>query len=141
MVGRVADHIAGVLMGLILASLVTAAMSWLWPEMWLAALFVFVLFWVFTSISMTLAERHNLVRTSISGWKYVSSAEVRKRLTSRQSIWGDMATLLLGAIVALLVAGITGKLWSATRWPAFFIIFLLWTAIGVITMTAGRRSD
>src|SRR6516225_4915466 len=108
MVGRVADHIAGVLMGLILASLVTAAMSWLWPEMWLAALFVFVLFWVFTSISMTLAERHNLVRTSISGWKYVSSAEVRKRLTSRQSIWGDMATLLLGAIVALLVAGITG---------------------------------
>jgi hypothetical protein len=141
MVERVADHIAGVLMGLILAGLVTAAMSWLWPEMRLAALFVFVLFWGFTTISTTLAERHNLVRTSFSGWRYVSSKELRKRLPPSESIWGDMATLSLGAVVGLLVAGITGKLWSASRWPAFFIIFLLWTAIGVIAMTAGRRGD
>lgn len=136
---RITDNIAGVMMGLILATVVTVAMNWLWPEMRIVSLIISVLCWIFTSISTAAAQRHNLVRTSSSGWKYVNVSEADRRLSFREWIWGELATILLGAIVGLLLAGVTGKLSTITRWPVFSIVFLLWTAVVTCTISDRRR--
>lgn len=136
---RIADHIAGIVMGVVLASLLTGAMSWLWPGMGLPILIVFLGFWGLTTIDTIFLQRHNLVRTSSSGWKSVKSSELGDRLTPRESIWGDIATILLGAVVALFVAGLIGKLSLGSRWPVFLVVFLLWVIVVVSAITARRK--
>ena len=48
---RITGHIAGG-HGLILASLVHRSDELLWPEMRLAGLIIFLLFWLFTSVAL-----------------------------------------------------------------------------------------
>lgn len=141
---RMADHIAGVLMGLLLASLSAAAMGWIWRDMWLPVFIIFLVFWGFTSIDTIILQRHNLVQTSLSAWEYMKPSEIGKRamsLTPSERIWGDIATILLGIIFGLFVGGLIGKLWPVFRWPVFFVASFLWIAVVVTAIAAGRRDN
>jgi enterochelin esterase-like enzyme len=71
---RIADQIAGVLMGLSLAGVLGLVMRWLWPEMTGPVLVVFLLSWTLTTISNAVLRRRDAVRTSPSGWKYIKGS-------------------------------------------------------------------
>jgi hypothetical protein len=138
---RAADQIAGAVMGLLLASLSYLVVGWLWPEMRLPTFICFLVSWAFISVGTMKLHRHKgLVRTSSSGWKSVKTSDFGKhRVSLRESIWGDIATILWGAIAGVVVAGLAGKIWPESRWLILFVVFLLWTTVVVASMAADRR--
>ena len=104
---RIADEIAGATMGLILAGLLYLVMGWAWPEMRVPVVIVFLVSWSFTSVHTIVLQQHGIVRTTSSGWRYIRRSERGRRAMSlRERIWGDMATILLGLVVSLFVAGL-----------------------------------
>jgi hypothetical protein len=131
---RIADEIAGVFIGLLLATLAAALMNWLWPEMRAAVFIAFLLYWVFNTIDSIKAERAGRIRTSRSGWRYVRPSDI-KRANPRTCIWGDIALIVLGIVLGLFAGGVVGLLWQSGKWLAFFIAFSLWTA----TIAVGIR--
>jgi MFS family permease len=141
--GRTADEIAGVVLGLLLASLSYLVVGWLWHEMRLPAFICFLVSWAFVSIGTMKLHRHkDLVRTSSAGWKSMKISDFGKhRVSLSESIWGDIATILWGVIAGFVVAGLLGKVWPQFRWPVFFVIFLLWTAVVVAGIAADRHDS
>ena len=138
---RIADEIAGVIMGLILAGVLYLLMAWAWPEIRVPVVIVFLLSWGFTSVDTIILRRHGHVRTTPSGWRYVKWSDGSRRgMSLGERIWGDMAAALLGLVVSLFVAGVAGKLWPPLRWPVFFVLFALLTAVGVVA-AAARHND
>jgi hypothetical protein len=135
---RIAHEIAGSIVGLILAGLLYVAMSWAWPEIRVPTVIIFLLSWGFTSVDTMILRRHGFMRTTSSGWRYIKWFD-RGALNLRERMWGDMATMLLGAVVSSFVAGLAGKLWPAARWPVFLILFVLCAIVGVIAITAKRN--
>jgi len=128
---RIADEIAGVVVGLALAGLSWLLVNWLWPDMALPAFILFALSWIFISISTTKLRRHDgFVQTSASGWKFVKTAHFRKYgVHPKELIWGNVATILLGSVVGLLVGGLAGQISSPARWPVSIVVFLFWTIV------------
>lgn len=135
---RIADEIAGAVLGLSLASLSWLVIGWLWREMGFAAFVIFLVSWVFDTIGITKLRRHKgLVRTSPSGWKSINVSDFGKcGVSLSESIWGDLASILWGVIAGFVVAGLFGKLGLEPRWPVFFVVFLLWAAVVVTGIIA-----
>lgn len=135
---RIADEIAGVVIGLFLASLSWLVIGWLWPEMRLPAFISFLVSWAFISFGTMKLQRHkDVVRTSSAGWKSIRVSDFGKnRVSLSESIWGDLGTILWGVIAGFIVAGLFGKAWPESRWPVFFVVFLLWAAVVVTGIIA-----
>jgi hypothetical protein len=136
---RIADHIAGVAMGLILAALAAGLMNWLWSEMRVPVFFVFLIYWTFNSIDTSIAERAGLMRTSASGWRYFRARDI-KNADPRTCVWGDIASIISGIGIGFIVAGLVGLLWPTTKWLVFFLVFGLWTTTIVIGMVNAWRN-
>lgn len=126
---RIVDEIAGVLMGVILAGLLYLAMGWLWRDMRLPMVVIFVVFWALASVDTMMLRHHQLLQTSFLQWVKPSAiGRLRTGLSPGKRIWGDIAAILLGIIFSFLVAGFIGKVWPASRWPVFLVVFGVWAA-------------
>lgn len=136
---RIADHIAGIAMGLILATLAAGITNWLWPAMRVPAFVSFLIYWAFNSVDTAIAERNGQVRTSRFGWRYVKPSDI-KAADPRTCIWGDIASVVLGIVVAFVVAGVVGLLWPETRWIVCFVFFGLWATTIVAGMVNAWRN-
>jgi RsiW-degrading membrane proteinase PrsW (M82 family) len=138
---HITDKIAGVLIGLLLAGVCWILANWLWPELRLLVVVIFLVSWILTSIGTSRLRRHEgLVRTSPSGWKSIKTSDFGKHKVSRgESIWGEIATLLWGIIIGLLVAGLVGKAVPDFKWPVFFFVSLVWITAVVASISARRQ--
>jgi hypothetical protein len=136
---RIADHIGGVIMGIVLATVLALLMNWLWPEMRIPTFVAFLIYWAFNTIDTAAAERHGIVRSSLSGWKYVRPSDI-KRADPITCIWGDIGLIVLGVIISFFVAGVVGLHWPAIRWLVFLVVFGLWTATIVVATVNARRN-
>jgi hypothetical protein len=125
-------------MGLFLASLAAGLMNWLWPEIRIPVFIASLISWVFNSIDTATAEREGIVRTSASGWKYVKPSDVKKEDPTKH-ICGDIASILLGVVIAFIMAGLVGLWWQAIRWLIFGVVVALWTATIVVGAVGAWR--
>ena len=124
------------LVGIILAGLLSALTGWLWPEMGLPVFVMFLLFWGVERINTIALERRHPELILSPGWKKV---KVRYRplelgndeyeISLAEFIRGQIALIIIGVPVGLFVAGLIGILSPASRWPVFFVVFGVWAAL------------
>ena len=132
----IAHHIAVVLVGIILAGLLSALTGWLWPKMGLPVFVMFLLSWGVERINTIALERRDPELILSPGWKKV---KVRYRplelgndeyeISLAEFIRGQIALIIIGVPVGLFVAGLIGILSPASRWPVFFVVFGVWAAL------------
>ena len=132
----IAHHIAVVLVGIILAGLLSALTGWLWPKMGLPVFVMFLLSWGVERINTIALERRHPELILSPGWKKV---KVRYRplelgndeyeISLAEFIRGQIALIIIGVPVGLFVAGLIGILSPASRWPVFFVVFGVWAAL------------
>jgi hypothetical protein len=134
----IAQHIAVALVGLILAGLFSAVTAWLWPGMGVPAFIAFLLSWGIERINTIALERRHPELILSPGWKYIrlryKPPQLRDdeyEITLSELIRGQIAVVVLGVPVGLLVAGLIGLLLPPWRWPAFLIVLGVWTTLAV----------
>jgi hypothetical protein len=125
-----------VLVGIILAGLLSALTGWLWPKMGLPVFVMFLLSWGVERINTIALERRDPELILSPGWKEV---KVRYRpldlgndeyeISLAEFITGQIALIIIGVPVGLFVAGLIGILSPASRWPVFFVVFGVWAAL------------
>jgi hypothetical protein len=125
-----------VLVGIILAGLLSALTGWLWPKMGLPVFVMFLLSWGVERINTIALERRDPELILSPGWKKV---KVRYRpldlgndeyeISLAEFIRGQIALIIIGVPVGLFVAGLIGILSPASRWPVFFVVFGVWAAL------------
>ena len=112
----IAHHIAVVLVGIILAGLLSALTGWLWPEMGLPVFVMFLLSWGVERINTIALERRHPELILSPGWKKV---KVRYRPLELGNDEYEISLIIIGVPVGLFVAGLIGILSPASRWPVF----------------------
>jgi hypothetical protein len=122
----IAHHIAVVLVGIILAGLLSALTGWLWPEMGLPVFVMFLLSWGVERINTIALERRHPELILSPGWKKV---KVRYRPLELGNDEYEISLIIIGVPVGLFVAGLIGILSPASRWPVFFVVFGVWAAL------------
>jgi hypothetical protein len=112
----IAHHIAVVLVGIILAGLLSALTGWLWPEMGLPVFVMFLLSWGVERINTIALERRHPELILSPGWKKV---KVRYRPLELGNDEYEISLIIIGVPVGLFVEGLIGILSPASRWPVF----------------------
>jgi hypothetical protein len=115
-----------VLVGIILAGLLSALTGWLWPEMGLPVFVMFLLSWGVKWINTIALERRHPELILSPGWKKV---KVRYRPLELGNDEYEISLIIIGVPVGLFVAGLIGILSPASRWPVFFVVFGVWAAL------------
>jgi hypothetical protein len=134
----IAHHIAVALAGVILASLSAAITSWLWPGSGFPVFIVFLVSWGVERINTIALERRHPELISSRRWKRVKVRYKPAHLgndeyetTLSEFILGQIALILFGVPVALLLAGVVGQLFPTDRWLVFYVVFGVWTVLMV----------
>jgi hypothetical protein len=125
-----------VLVGIILAGLLSALTGWQWPKMGLPVFVMFLSSWGVERINTIALERRHPELILSPGWKKV---KVRYKplelgndeyeISLAEFITGQIALIIIGVPVGLFVAGLIGILSPASRWPVFFVVFGVWAAL------------
>jgi hypothetical protein len=131
-----ANHIAVVLVGIILAGLSAAVVGWLWQGMGLPVFIIFLVSWSIERINTIALERRHPELILSPGWRRVKVryrplqlADDEYEVSLTEFILGQIVLVLLGLPVALFVAGLVGLLSSEIRWPVVFVVFGVWAAL------------
>jgi hypothetical protein len=132
----IAHRLAMILVGLILGNVSAAIVSWVWPGMGLLAFITFVVSWAtqMTNTIVLQARHPELVLPAHWVWVKIryKPLELEKgeyEVTLTEFIRGQIALIILGVPGSLLLAGVSGLLWSSGRWQTFAVVFGLWTVI------------
>ena len=127
----IAQHIAEVLVGIILAGLSAAVISWLWPGMGLPVFIIFLVSWeLYGFNTRALKRRHpDLILSPVWKWvkvryKPLELGGEEYEISLTEFIRGQIALIIFGIPLSLFVAGLIGKLWSESRWPVFLVVLV-----------------
>lgn len=135
----IAQHIAVVLVGIILAGVAWAIIGWLWPEMGLPAFIFFLAAWGVERVNTIALERRHPELILSPAWvrfklryKPLELGKNEYEISLTEFIRGQIALVIFGILVALLVAGLVGVIWPTGKWPVLLAVFGLWAAIMVM---------
>jgi hypothetical protein len=138
----IAQHIAVVVVGFILASVSSAIVDWVWPGMGLIVFVTFLASWGVERANTIALERRHPELVLSRGWKRVKVrykpselGEDEYELSLAEFITGQIALIIFGIPVSLFLAGLVGILWPTVRWPVFLVVFSAWSVamlIGII---------
>jgi ABC-type antimicrobial peptide transport system permease subunit len=132
----ITQHIAVVLVGILLAVLSSIIVGWLWPGMGLPVFITFLVSWGVERINTIALERRHPELVLSPGWKRVKVrykplelGEDQYEISLTEFIMGQIALIIFGVPLSLFVAGLIGIIWPAGRWPVFVLVFAVWSAV------------
>ena len=135
----IAQHIAVVLVGIILGGVSSVIVGWLWPGMGFFVFITFLLSWGVERINTIALERRQPELVLSPSWKRVKLrykplelGDDEYEISLTEFIRGLIALIIFGIPLSLFLAGLIGTLWPTTRWPVSIVIFGLWTTMMVI---------
>jgi hypothetical protein len=135
----IAQHIAVVLVGIILGGVSSAIVGWLWPGMGLFVFITFLVSWGVERINTIALERRHPELVLSPGWKRVKVrykplklGDDEYEISLAEFIRGQVALVIFGVPLSLFVAGLIGTSWPNGKWPAFLVVFGLWAAMMII---------
>src|ERR1700719_107630 len=144
----IAHRIAGVLVGFALAGLSAEIIGSVWSEMRLPVFLIFLLAWGLSGSNTIALERRHPELILSPGWKRIKVCYKPRRrdddeyeITRSEFIRGQIAMILFGLPVALLIAGLVGIISPAGRWFVFCIFLGGWAVfmlVGIISAIQRR---
>lgn len=134
--GSIAQHIAVVLVGIILDGAAWATMGWLWPGMGLPTFIIFLVGWAVERVNTIALERRHPELILSPGWvrlklryKPLELRENEYEISLTEFIRGQVALIIFGIPLSLFVAGLVGIAWPTGRWPVFLGVFGVWVVL------------
>lgn len=139
----IALHTSNGLVGIVAAAVLGLVIGWVWPGMGIPGFLTFLLFWVLETVNRIPLERRHPELITSPAWKHVRLkykplrlGEGEYEITLIEFIRGQIAMIVLGLPIALLLGGLIGVVWPASRWPVFLFVFGAWAAtmlMGVVS--------
>jgi hypothetical protein len=141
--GVIIANIGMMLLGIVIAIVLSRAVGWLWPAIGLPVFLAAVLSWGgwgLCNIWQSRGERDIEPMSPASAKKeaqfLASSSERSHRVLN---LAGNIATILVGMIVAAGVGGVVGLIAPILRWPVFSLVFILWLVVGISVIVSDRK--
>ena len=126
----IVGNVGMILLGVIPAVLLAVMVKYLWEEMALPTFFISMSSWVAFGVARILGHdgRRDVALTTISA----ESLKIRESVGRPSYTATVVGGTLLGAALALLIAGGIGLLWPGGRWPVFFVILTGWIGMSAL---------
>jgi hypothetical protein len=144
----VAQHIAVVILGILLATVSAVIIAWLWPGMGLPVFVIFLVGWGIERINTAALERRHPELILTPGWKYtkvrykpMELSEGEYEITLSEFVRGQIAMIVLGIPLALFLGGLMKLLWPTGRWLVTVVTFVVWAAIGLAGIARAMQKD